>query len=483
MLGRSERVGVEGRHGFAGAPRACGGLGAFEAPSQKTWRCGPCGYEHHGEDAPDICPVCGAAKEDFKLVSGASTPRARRAVPSGRRIVVIGGSIAGHTAADVARELDPDCRITLVTDERHRFYNRLNLTRYLSDEVERDKLFDFADQWYTDHQIDVLTEARAIALDPVAKRLVLANGIECAYDALILAHGSSAGIPPFYRSDLPGVHLLRTLEDTDAILAASRPGVRAAVVGGGVLGLEAAYGLVKHGAGVTVFELAPHLMPRQLDAEAAAVFAELVKDKGITPVTGVGIQSLLGRDRVEGLALRDGHRVDADLVVVSTGISPNVDWVQRAGLDCGRGLLVDDRMRTSAEDVYAAGDVVEWRGRVVGLWTNAIEQAKVAAANAVGRSAEFAGFVPVTILKCLGIPLFSIGSVLADDGEVTSQRVLDPVSRIYRRVIVKNGLPVGGILLNTTDGMAEMKKLVEGAAQIERLSRAVLANDLVVAGR
>ena len=445
------------------------------APAEKLWRCGPCGYEHHGEEAPDVCPVCGASKEDFRLVTGASTPPARRAVPAGRRIVIVGGSIAGHTAADVARELDPDCRITLVTDERHRFYNRLNLTRYLSDEVARDELFDFSDRWYADHQVDVLTEARVIAFDPVARRVVLANGIECAYDALILAHGSSASVPPFHRPDLGGVFLLRTLEDADAILAACRPGTRAAVIGGGVLGLEAAYGLVKHGASVTVFELAPHLMPRQLDADAAALFAELVKEKGITPVTEVRIQSLLGRDRVEGLLLADGRRFDADLVVVSTGIKPNVDWLERGGLECGRGILVDDRMRTSAGDVYAAGDVVEWRGQVVGLWANAIEQAEVAAANAVGKAAAFAGFVPVTILKCLGIPLFSVGGVPAAGGDVASQRVLDPVSRVYRRVIFRNGLPVGAILLNTTEGMAEMKKLVEGAAQIERLSRSVLA--------
>lgn len=468
------------------APAAVGTSGAA-APSPevaaKLWRCGPCGYEHHGDDAPDICPVCGAAKEDFKLVGGTGTPRARRAAPGGRRIVIVGGSIAGHTAADVARELDPDCRITVVTDERHRFYNRLNLTRYLSDEVGRDQLFDFTDRWYADHQIDVLTESRAMALDPAAKRVVLAGGVECAYDALILAHGSSARVPPFYRPDLPGVFLLRTLEDTDAILAACRPGARAAVVGGGVLGLEAAYGLVKHGAGVTVFELAPHLMPRQLDADAAALFEDLVKDKGITPVTGVGIQALLGRDRVEGLLLADGRRFDADLVVISTGIRPNVDWVQHAGLDCGRGVVVDDRMRTSAADVYAAGDVVEWRGQVVGLWTNAIEQAKVAAAGAVGRSARFSGFVPGTILKCLGIPLFSIGSILADGDDVSSQRMLDPAGRVYRRIIVRHGLPVGGILLNTTEGMAEIKKLVDSAAHIEGLGRAMRADEPLAAGR
>ncbi|MGH7410670.1 MAG: FAD-dependent oxidoreductase, partial [Candidatus Methylomirabilis sp.] len=452
-------------------------------PSEKVWRCGPCGYEHFGEEAPDVCPVCGAPKEDFKLVSGAAAkPRTPRASPSGRRILIIGGSIGGHTAAHVCRELDPDCRITLVTDERHRFYNRLNLTRYLSDEVTREQLFDFGDQWYADQAIEVLTESRAISIDPVAKRVVHANGIECAYDALILAHGSSASVPPFYRDDLTGAFLLRTLDDTDAILTACQPGIRAAVIGGGVLGLEAAYGLVKHGATVSVFEYFPYLMPRQLDAEAAALFAELVKEKGITPYMGVEVRDLLGRDRAEGLTLADGRRFEADLVVVSTGITPNTDWIRRAGIDCKRGIVVDDRMQTSAENVYAAGDVAEWRGQVVGLWSNAIEQAKVAAANAVGKPFEFSGFVPVMILKCLGIPLFSIGEVLSDGEGTTAQIVNDSARRIYRKLVTRHGLPVGGILLNTTEGMAEMKKVVEATAQINRLTKMAIGEP-VASGR
>jgi ferredoxin-nitrite reductase len=466
----------------AAAPEA-----AVPAPSEKVWRCGPCGYEHHGDEPPAICPVCGASKEEFSLVGGAAAARpaatrpAGRA-PAGRKILVIGGGIAGHSAAHVARELDPDCRITLVTDERHRFYNRLNLTRHLAGEVKREQLFDFGDDWYTSQAIEVLTESRAISVDPVAKRVVFASGIECAYDALVLAHGSSANVPGFHREDLAGVFLLRTLEDTERILAACRPGTRAAVIGGGLLGLEAAYGLVKHGAAVSVFECALSLMPRQLDAAAAALFGELVKDQGITAYTGVEVEGLLGEGRAFGLALADGRRFEADLVVVSTGIRPNVDWVKRSGIDCRRGVLVDDRMRTSAEDVYAAGDVAEWRGQVVGLWANAIEQAKVAAAGAVGKPAAFSGFVPVTILKCLGIPLFSIGEILPDGQGVNSQIAADPGARTYRRVVFRSGLPIGGILLNTTEGMAEMKKLVEAAAQVDRLSRTVLAEP-VAAGR
>jgi NAD(P)H-nitrite reductase large subunit/rubredoxin len=447
--------------------------------STKVWRCLPCGYEHHGENAPEICPVCGAGRDDFKLIGGEATkPEQPKVAPSGKRILVVGGSIAGHTAAHVCRELDPSARITLATDEKHRFYNRLNLTRFLASEVDREQLFDFSESWYAEQQIEVVTESRAIALDPWGKRVVFASGVELGYDALILAHGSSAAVPRFVR-DLPGVLLLRTLEDTEQILAAVATGARVAVIGGGVLGLEAAYGAKKQGAAeVSVFEYFPRLMPRQLDALAGELLAELVGDKGIAVHTGASVRAILGAERAEAVELEDGRTFPADLVLVSTGIAPNVDWVKRSGVDCARGVLVDDRMRTSAEDVYAAGDAVEWRGQVVGLWMNAIEQAKVAAASAVGRPAEFTGYVPATTLKCLGIPVFAIGDSTAEGVDVTSQVVSEPGRRIYWKLVSRGGLPIGGILLNTVEGMVEMKKLVEATAAIGRVSRSVLAEAL-----
>ncbi|MGH7896596.1 MAG: NAD(P)/FAD-dependent oxidoreductase, partial [Candidatus Binatia bacterium] len=397
-----------------------------------------------------------------------------KAAPAGKRILIVGGSIAGHTAAHVCRELDPSARITLATDETHRFYNRLNLTRFLAAEIERDKLFDFSESWYAEQQIEVATESRAIALDPFGKRVVFASGVELGYDSLILAHGSSAALPRFYR-ELPGVVLLRTLDDAERILAAAT-GARVAVIGGGVLGLEAAYGARLRGAAeVSVFEYFPRLMPRQLDAAAGELLAALVRDKGIAVHVGCGVGAIVGSERAEAIELEDGRAFAADLVVVSTGIAPNVDWVKRSGVAAARGVLVDDGMRTSAADVYAAGDVVEWRGGVVGLWMNAIEQAKVAARAAVGLPAAFAGYIPATTLKCLGIPVFAIGDSTAEGDDVTAQVVSEPSRRIHWKLISRAGLPIGGILLNTVEGMAEMKRLVETTAAIGRLSRSVLA--------
>jgi ferredoxin-nitrite reductase len=451
------------------------------------WLCPSCALQHTGDAPPELCPVCGVPGSGFKhreqrTAQGDSASAPTRPRPRGKRLLIVGGSIAGHTAAQTVRSLDPMAQITLVTDEPHSFYNRLNLTRFLAGEVTREALFDYTPAWYAEQQMEVLTETRVIALDPIKKLALLSEGRELPYDTCILAHGSAASTPPFYRADLPGVFILRTLADVQDIAEQARPGTRVAVIGGGVLGLEAAYGLVTRQATVRVFELAPSLLPRQLDQAAAALLTAMVREKGIEPYVDVRVQELVGDTRVEAVQLADGRRFEADLVVVSTGIRPNIDWVKRSGIHCARGVLVDDCMQTSAEQVFAAGDVVEWREQVVGLWTNAIEQAKVAAANAVGQLAVFRGCVPVTILKCLGIPLVSMGDILEDSATITSRVQHDETARTYRRVIFRNGLPVGGILLGTTRGMGDMRKLIEGGVELERLRQQVVPDEAMAVG-
>jgi ferredoxin-nitrite reductase len=461
---------------------------AASSPAQRPvpdapplWLCKSCGLKHSGEEAPELCPVCGVKKTEFQKPGGLTAVAGIKAKPAGKRLLIVGGSIAGYTAAQALRSFDTAAQITLVTDEPYPFYNRLNLTRLLAGEVERKDLFDYQANWCEENQVAVLTNTRAIGVDPIKKNILLAEGRELAYDSCILTHGSSANVPSFYRSGLAGLYLLRTLDDVEGIMAQTRSGTKVAVIGGGVLGLEAAYGLVKRGADVKVFEYMPRLMPRQLDPSSAELFGEMVRAKGIEPFVGVGVKELAGRDRVEGLVLADGRSFRADLVVVSTGIKPNIDWVKRSGIDCNLGITVDDRMKTSADDVFAAGDVAEWRGQVVGLWTNAIEQAKVAAASAAGKIAFYRGFLPVTILKCLGIPLVSMGEILEDTGGITSKTRHDLKGGVYRRVILRDGIPIGGILLGTTEGMGEMRKLIENGLELEQLRRKVVPDDLALA--
>jgi ferredoxin-nitrite reductase len=455
------------------------------------WRCTKCAHVHIAQDPPPFCPICAAIRSKFEPAEEgaeevAAAPAAGRPAvpkaPSGKRIVIVGGSIGGHTAAQTARSLDPDARITLVTDEKVSFYNRLNLTRFLAREVKREELFDYPPSWYQEQQIEVLTESRVIGIDPTQKTALLQEGREIAYDALILTHGSGPLLPPFYRHDLQGVHPLRTLEDVEGILASVSQGTKVAVIGGGVLGLEAAYGAHLRGGSVQVFEFLPHLMGRQLDHVSGEMLSQALLEKGIPAHVGVKVTEMLGKKKkVTGLTLADGRSFDADVVIVSTGIQPNTEWVKRSGIPCNRGILVDDRMQTRTPGVYAAGDAVEWRGQVVGLWTNAIEQAKVAAANAVGRMAFFQGFLPVTILKCVGVHVISIGEVRDDGGAISSRTTHDAAAGTYRRVVFRSGIPVGAILFGTSSGMGELQKLVQGGLDLEKLAQRVVPTEAVPA--
>jgi ferredoxin-nitrite reductase len=449
------------------------------ATDERPWVCSSCGARAAGSEPPELCPVCCGKQGGFQrkgLLVRAATP-----APAGRKILIVGGSIAGHTAAQTARSVDPGAQITLVTDERHAFYNRLNLTRFLCEEIQREDLFDIKPEWYAEQEIHLLTESRVIGLDPIKKTALLSEGRELGYDACILAHGSSASLPPFYRPELEGVFPLRTLDDVEGIAGRVRQGASAAVIGGGVLGLEAAFGLVKRGFAVRVFEYAPHLMPRQLDRGAAILFAEMVRAKGIETHENSSVKELLGSRQVEGLALADGRRFEAELVVLTMGIKPNIDWVRRSGIHCDRGVVVDDRMQTSTDSVFAAGDVAQWRGNVVGLWTNAIEQAKVAAASAAGGMSFYKGFLPVTMLKCLGIPLVSMGEIAEDGGSYSSKIRHDLKVSGYRRVVFREGIPVGAVLLGSTVGMGEMRRLIENGLELEHLRRKVVPDDMVQA--
>ncbi len=463
-----------------------------------TWRCSACGYQHVSADPPTYCPVCSAIRIKFEPVAEEADaekperPMADRPAAAGgssqaaaprsavKRIVIVGGSIAGHTAAQTVRSLDPNASITMLTDEAVSFYNRLNLTRYLAGDVKREQLFDYGADWYAAQRVEAQTGTRAIGIDALHKTVLTQQGREIPFDACILAHGSAAVVPAFVNTELKGVHVLRTLSDADAILAAAQPGTRAVVVGGGVLALEAAYGLATQGAKVQVLETMPRLMPRQLDTPSAAWLKEQMAAKGVTSHVGVSVTGMRGAGRAEGLVLADGRVIPVDLVVVSTGIAPNIDWVKRSGIHCGRGILVDDRMRTSAPGVFAAGDVAEWRGLVMGLWNPAIDQARVAAASALGLAAQYLASPPVTILKCPGVSVVSIGEI-AEDGGVIASETGQSSAGTYRRLICRKGVPIGAILLGTLSGMGELRQRVETGWQQQQSEQTAVSDAAIKA--
>jgi len=298
------------------------------------------------------------------------------------------------------------------------------------------------DAWYDDNRVTCWLNTRAAEIDREAGVVVLGSGERLPFDRLILATGSDAHLPQIAGFGAPGTFVLRTASDALSIRGyVQQVGAgRAVVAGGGLLGLEAAYAVHKLGLRTTVLERGPWLLRRQLDAAAGALLRGYLEN--------LGIEILLDAQAVSiedaAVTLADGRAVAADVFLVAAGIAPAVDLARRAGLEVARGVVVDDLLRTSDERILAVGDAAEWRGSILGLWPVAVEQAEVAAENAVGGSRAYAGTVPVTMLKVVGVELLSVGAI---EGATEIADVDDGALRYRKLVIDADGRAVGAILL------------------------------------
>jgi nitrite reductase (NADH) large subunit len=363
-------------------------------------------------------------------------------------VVVLGNGIAGVTAADFVRRGHPECEIHVVGQEPHMLYNRMGISRLVYGRSAMQGLFLLPEQWYDEHQITAWLNTVATDIDLDSHRVFLGTGEVLPYDRLILAMGSSGVEPPVTGFGRPGSFVLRSAADAQQVRAyAQQHACRDAVVsGGGLLGLEAAHSLLELGLRVTVLERGARLLSRQIDARCSELVLRYLQGIGMQVVHGAEAVALAGEERVTGVTLRDRRSLRCDLFLAAVGIRPNVDLAKRAGIPVGKGVLVDDRMQTGVPGVYAAGDVAEHSGRVLGLWPIAAKQGEVAAVNALGGAAVLTAEVPATILKGVGLDLFSIGRVQPEpDDEVVV--VEDASLPSYRRLVVSQRRAVGGIVL------------------------------------
>ncbi|HUR33627.1 MAG TPA: nitrite reductase large subunit NirB, partial [Vicinamibacterales bacterium] len=303
---------------------------------------------------------------------------------------------------------------------------------------------------------------RIADLDPLAKTVTGTDGSVTPFDTLLLATGSNAWMPPIQGLDKDGVFQFRTLDDTRALLARSRPGIKAVVIGGGLLGLEAARGLQVQGCAVTVVHLMSTLMERQLDADGGNYLAGKMEDLGIQVLLNRTTTAILGQERVEGVALSDDTCIEADIVIVAAGIRPNVELGYKAGLYINRGIVVNDHMETSNPDVFAVGECVEHRGVCYGLVAPLIEQAKVLAATMTGnRGPEYSGTISASKLKIMGVDVFSAGDWSGQDAEPV--RFEDRALGVYKKLTVRAGKLAGVILVgDTSDSHRYMEWLRTG---------------------
>jgi len=384
------------------------------------------------------------------------------------RHVIVGNGVAGITAAaELARRRAGD--IVVYTAERHPYYFRPQLPRLLAGEVAADGIYARPASWYEERGIDVHLSSRVVRLSPGQKRLLVEDGTEVPYDRLLLATGSVPFVPPIEGIGQAGVFTLRTLDDALKVRERAADCREAVVIGGGLLGLETARGLRALGLSVTVLETSPHLLPRQLDREGAAVLQRLVEGMGIGVVTGARAGAVLGDGGAERVVLEDGREFPAQVVLVAAGVRCNAALAAEAGLEVNRGVVVDERMATSAPDIYAAGDVASFRDRSWSIIPQARAQARVAAANMAGEGAVYEEIVPSTTLKIVGISLTSCGVVTAEEGEgFVELRRSDPEAGTYGKLVMEDGRLVGAIVIGNRSLARRLEKLVVARATVDR---------------
>ena len=365
-----------------------------------------------------------------------------------QRLVVIGNGMAGVACVEQILKHNHNFDVTIFGDETHVNYNRIMLSSVLAGEKDFDDIVLNDIDWYKKNAIDARFGVRVTDIDARMQLVTGSDGSITSYDKLIIATGSSAFIPPIEGKDKNGVFVFRTLDDTRQMLALAGKGIKAVVIGGGLLGLEAARGLEVQGCEVTVIHLADTLMERQLDTTGGAYLKNKIEGMGIKCLTGRSTKAVLGNGHVEGLRFTDGEEIDANLVVIAAGIRPNADIGRKAGLKVNRGILVNDFMETSDANIYAVGECTEHNGQLFGLVAPLFEQGKVLAATITGnRGPTFTGSTPAAKLKIMGVDVFSAGDYDDTKPGVECVRYEDPSLGIYKKLLLKDGRLQGVILV------------------------------------
>jgi nitrite reductase (NADH) large subunit len=393
------------------------------------------------------------------LHSSNSMPRVNAGALQRKRImseplVIVGQGMAGTKLAEELSKLALGrYSIILVGAEPRRAYNRVLLSSLLAKEVAADDIELKPRGWWARNGITNVFGRPVLALNRDAKTVSLANGASLGYSKLVIATGSHAIRLPKPGMDLPGVITFRAMDDVDRMLSGASPGRPAVVIGGGLLGLEAAYGLAKAGVRVTLLHIATRLMERQLDDPAALLLKNAIEAKGCQVLLGADTDRVVGEGKVEAVALKDGRVIPADLVVCAVGVRPNVDLAKASGLACNRGILIDDHMRTSDPDVFALGECAEHRGIAYGLVEPAYEQARALARNLAGdTSAAYEGSILATNLKVSGVSLFSAGDFIGEGKEALLYA--DEGETIYKKIVIENDRLAGAVLYgDTADGL------------------------------
>ncbi|HRZ67340.1 MAG TPA: FAD-dependent oxidoreductase [Candidatus Omnitrophota bacterium] len=382
------------------------------------------------------------------------------------KIAIVGNGIAGITAAKYISEKEPRASITVFTDEEYNYYPRPLLDRLLSESITLDGMFPYNDEWYKKRGIRVSLGDNVTAVDTTSKKIKAAVSGTSDYDKLLLTTGASPFVPPIEGVSGKEVFTYRNISDVLRIRSLARDKKKAAVIGGGLLGLETAKALTERGMKVVVVEHNSRLLPRQLDEEGAALIKYCVEK--------TGIEVLLSQSTCCG--------IDADLFIAAAGVRPNTSLAKSCGIGVQKGIIVDGNLRTNCPDVFAAGDCAEFNGTVYGIIPAALEQGLAAASNMTGVPAEYKGTTFQATLKVVGIDVTTIGAVNPEGEGYESLSKKDEAKGTYRRCIIKDGKLVGAIVIGEKAGVSSLANIIKEGADVSKDKDALMGDDAALSG-
>ncbi|MFY0760571.1 nitrite reductase large subunit NirB [Metabacillus dongyingensis] len=389
-----------------------------------------------------------------------------------KKLILIGNGMAGvRTIEEVLNVSGEEFEITIFGSEPHPNYNRILLSKVLQGDTEVKDITLNDWEWYQENNIQLHTGETVIKIDAEMKTVFSDSGRVERYDELILATGSNPFILPIAGADKKGVTAFRDISDTDEMLEASKKYKKAAVIGGGLLGLEAARGLLNLGMDVSVIHLAPSLMERQLDPIAGKLLQKELENQGMKFLLEKQTEAIIGNDRAEGLRFKDGTEIEADLVVMAVGIKPNTKLAKESGLSVNRGIIVNDYLQTNIPHVYAVGECAEHDGIAYGLVAPLYEQAKVLAKHICGNHTDpYKGSVVSTQLKVSGVNVFSAGDFIEGEDK-KAIKVFDDQDGIYKKIVLRGNQIVGAVLFGDTNEGSRLFSMIQKQADVSGTSK------------
>lgn len=384
-------------------------------------------------------------------------------------VAIIGGGVAGVTAARTIRENNPEAKISVYTDENHLYYPRPRLYEVLSGEAGPKEIYMFSEQWYEKKGVKIHLDKKVVGIDTAKKKLQLKDDLKVDYDTLLLANGGHPFVPPIKGVEKTGVFTLRSVKNALAVKEYAKKTKTTIIIGGGLLGLEFASSLRKLGQQAEVVEVFPRLLPRQLDQDGATILKDRIEAAGTKIVLGVKTEEILGKKTVSGISLDNGEELSGEMVLISAGVRPNKDLAAGAGIKVEKGVVVDQYLQTSVNDVYAAGDVAEFDGRVYGIIPAAVEQAKIAATNLLEKEKQvYEGTTPSNTLKIVGIDLTSMGLVNPEGSQYEEIKKIDEEKGLYKKIVLQQGRIVGAIILGDKKRVTPIRKLMDQRAEVTK---------------